>query len=54
MNYIASIMNDEGTGLVEVDLRTLETDRLRLLRTEAEQHGDGAMADAIYLILRRR
>lgn len=39
-SYTASIYDPEHDGTVEVDLRTLDTDRLRTLRDEAGAAGD--------------
>jgi len=47
----AFVMADDGEGLVEVDLRTLDTDRLTALRDEAGTAGDSKMVATITGIL---
>jgi len=47
----ATILSDDGEGQVEVDLRTLDTDRLEVLRNEAGQAGDSKMVATITGIL---
>jgi len=46
-DFTATILSDDGEGQVEVDLRTLDTDRLTVLRDEAGQAGDSKMVATI-------
>jgi len=50
-DFTATILSDDGEGQVEVDLRTLDTDRLTALRNEAGQAGDAELAETITDIL---
>jgi len=50
-DFTATILSDDGEGQVEVDLRTLDTDRLTVLRDEAGQAGDSKMVATITGIL---
>jgi len=50
-DFTATILSDDGEGQVEVDLRTLDTDRLEVLRNEAGQAGDSKMVATITGIL---
>lgn len=50
-DFTATIMNDEGTDLVDVDIRDLDTDRLLALRAEAANAGDHSLQDAIAEVL---
>ena len=49
--YTAWIMNDDGDHFGAVDLRTIDADRLRLLRDEAGCAGDSEMVSTIDSIL---
>ncbi len=49
--YDASIMNAERDGLEDVDLRTVDTDRLHTLREEAGVAGDTEMVATIDSII---
>ena len=53
-DYTASIMNAEGDDLEDVDLRTVDTDRLRTLRQEAGTAGDAVTVLLIDSILSAR
>jgi len=50
-DFTATILSDDGEGQVEVDLRTLDTDRLEVLRVEAGAGGDTEMVATITGIL---
>jgi hypothetical protein len=47
IDYTASVMNADGTGLVDVDLRDLDQERLTALRAEAGAHGDADLVRTI-------
>ena len=49
--YTAWIMNDDGDHFGAVDLRTIDADRLRLLRDEAGCAGDSEIMSTIDSIL---
>jgi hypothetical protein len=53
-NYTAAIMNAEGTDLETVDLRDIETERLRALIVEAGQAGDAEMVAACKAVIASR
>lgn len=50
-NYIAAITNEAGDDLENVDLRTLDTERLEALRDEAGTAGDSEMVATIDQVL---
>lgn len=54
MNTLAYILDTDTDELVEVDLRTLSTDKLEALSDEAGTAGDLDMVDTIAAITRTR
>jgi hypothetical protein len=46
-NYIASILDPTGGELIDVDIRTLDSDKLAALRQDAASHGDSDLVAAI-------
>jgi len=50
-DYNASILDETGHNLVEVDLRTLERAKLVALYRDAVNHGDHQMAATILSIV---
>ena len=50
-DFTATILSDDGEGQVEVDLRTIDPDRLTALRNEAGTAGDSEMVETITGIL---
>lgn len=49
--YDAEILNEDGTGRVAVDLRTLDDEKLTALRGDANLNGDATMVETITDIL---
>jgi len=50
-NYQASIMNDDNTDLVTIDLRDLPLTRIQQLKAEAQLVGDKALENVCLSIL---